>query len=528
MSRIAQAVRLDGEARARGWQHALPALALALLALAVPMAQPVLRLIDLWLNNGSYGHGVLIVPVMLYLLFLQRQQFLSLTPAPSLGGLAPLAAAILLWFAGRMLGIVMVEQLALVASLLAVPWAVLGFHVAWRAAPIIVYLMCAVPVWTYLTPMLQDHTAAASTVILRALGVPVYLEGLYISIPDGRFVVADVCSGMRYLLAALSLGGFYALLNLHAWWSRVILVAASFVLGIVFNWIRVAGIVYAGHQSQMRSSLVTDHITFGWALFLAVVVAILVLGALLEGAERRRVPILSEARAMPQSVRGSTAFLVSAALVAAVSIPPAALAAVWLRPPAQSIALDLAQVPRAGGWKAADAVSGQWRPKFSGMDASAFATFEQADAAASVDLFVAYYAFERQDSEAVNMRNKTFDANQWRRYDLRPVPDRVQIVPGMAGEEYLLQSRDGANRRLVWRTNWVNGRFVLSQLEAKMQQVLGLFSSRRVAASLVFSTSIVGDEDQARARLRDFAAANLPPLVDHLRTLSADPASDTR
>jgi hypothetical protein len=61
-----------------------------------------------------------------------------------------------------------------------------------------------------------------------------------------------------------------------------------------------------------------------------------------------------------------------------------------------------------------------------------------------------------------------------------------------------------------------------------MQQVLGLFSSRRVAASLVFSTSIVGDEDQARARLRDFAAANLPPLVDHLRTLSADPASDSR
>jgi len=527
MSRIVHAVRLDGEARARGWQHALPALALALLAIAIPMAQPVLRLVDLWLNNGSYGHGVLIVPVMLYLLFLQREQFLRLTPAPSLTGLAALAAAMLLWFAGRMLGIVMVEQLALVASLLAVPWAILGFHVAWRAAPIVIYLMCAVPVWTYLTPMLQDHTAAASTAIVRALGVPVYLEGLYISIPDGRFVVADVCSGMRYLLAALSLGGFYALLNLHTWWSRVILVAASFMLGIVFNWIRVAGIVYAGHLSQMRSSLVAEHLTFGWVLFLAVVVAILVLGALLEGAERRRMPILSESRAMPQPARGSTAFLVSAALVAAVSILPAMLAAVWLRPPAQAIALDLAQAPRAGGWQVTDAAPGPWRPQFSGMDAAAFITFEHAGAAAPVDLFVAYYVFERQDSEAVNMRNKTFDGSQWRRYDLRPVPDRVQIAPGVTGEEYLLQSLDGATRRLVWRTNWVNRRFVLGQMEAKMQQMLGLFNANRAAASLVFSTRIVGDEEQARARLRDFAAANLQPLLENLRTLPST-ASGTR
>jgi exosortase A len=485
------------------------------------MAQPVLRLIDLWLNNGSYGHGVLIVPVMLYLLFLQRQQFLSLTPAPSLGGLAPLAAAILLWFAGRMLGIVMVEQLALVASLLAVPWAVLGFHVAWRAAPIIVYLMCAVPVWTYLTPMLQDHTAAASTVILRALGVPVYLEGLYISIPDGRFVVADVCSGMRYLLAALSLGGFYALLNLHTWWSRVILITASFVLGVVFNWIRVVGIVYVGHQSQMRSSLVAEHNTYGWVLFLAVVVAIISLGRLLERAERARAPANPAQQTRPGSppVHGSTAFLVSAALVAAVTIPPVALTAAWLRPPAEPIALELAQVPRAGGWQATDAASGRWQPLFSGMDASAFATFEQVGAAAPVDLFVAYYVFERQDSEAVNMRNKIFDKSHWRRYDLRPVPDRVQIAPGVAGEEYLLQSVDGRTRRLVWRTNWVNERFVLGPMEAKTQQVLGFISANRAAASLVFSTRIEGDQEQARARLRDFAAANLQPLLDHLRTL---------
>jgi hypothetical protein len=99
------------------------------------------------------------------------------------------------------------------------------------------------------------------------------------------------------------------------------------------------------------------------------------------------------------------------------------------------------------------------------------------------------------------------------------VPDRVQIAPGVAGEEYLLQSVDGRTRRLVWRTNWVNERFVLGPMEAKTQQVLGFISANRAAASLVFSTRIEGDQEQARARLRDFAAANLQPLLGHLRTL---------
>lgn len=519
MNRIMAAVQIDEPARARGWGRALFALALALLALAVPMSDPAWRLFDLWLNNTSYGHGILIVPVMLYLFWLRRQEFLQMVPAPAVAGLAAMAGAMLAWFAGRILGIVMIEQLALVGALLSVTWAMLGLRLAVRAAPIIVYLMCAVPIWTYLTPMLQEHTALASTHIVRALGVPVYLEGLYISIPDGRFVVADVCSGMRYLLAAISLGGFYALLNLRVWWSRIMLVVLSFVLGVVFNWIRVVGIVYVGHHSQMQSSLVKDHETYGWLLFLLVVLGILVLGRLLEridgGRERVHPPVQSDGT----SARGGAAFGVAAALVGAISVAPAALTAAWLAPPAEPIRLDLIALARGSGWQPAHDVAHQWRPQFGERDGDAFASFRKHDARVPVDVFVAYYAVQRQDAEAVNDRNKNFDTEVWRRYALRPTPDRVELAPGIDGEEYLIQLNQGAARRVVWRANWVNGRFVVGTLEAKAQQLAGLLSGRRDAAALVLSTPIDGADDQARARLQDFAAANLPAILAHLRAL---------
>lgn len=525
MIAIVDTIRLDAGARARGWPQALSALVIALAALLVPMWRPVQHLYDLWMTNESYGHGLLIVPIMLYVLWLQRQELLRFTPTPSYAGLAATAATMLLWFAARMLGIVMLEQLTLVAGLLAVVWAVLGFRVAWRAAPIIAYLMCAVPIWTYLTPMLQQHTAIASAAIVRALGVPVYLEGLYISIPEGRFVVAEVCSGMRYLLAGISLGGFYALLNLRSLGWQACLVAASFVLGIVFNWVRVAGIVLAGHLSDMQSSIVKSHVGFGWMLFLLVIVGILTLGRILEGVEARGArPRRSPEEPAPQAPRGMSAFLAAAAAIGALSLAPVALSASWLKPPQEPIALDLAALAQRGGWQPVSDVEQQWQPQFGGRDGDAFASFRKHDAGAPVDVFVAYYAVQRQDAEAVNDRNKNFDRQVWRRYALRPTADRVELAPGIDGEEYLIEIKEGATKRVVWRANWINGRFVTGTLEAKAQQFAGLLSGRRAAAALVLSTPVEQGEDQARTRLHEFAAANLPALLERLRTLSTTPA----
>ena len=62
MSRTLEPVAGVDAPLARGWQWAMAALAVALVALAVPLWETGERLVDLWMNNGSYGHGILILP----------------------------------------------------------------------------------------------------------------------------------------------------------------------------------------------------------------------------------------------------------------------------------------------------------------------------------------------------------------------------------------------------------------------------------------------------------------------------------
>ncbi len=512
MSSAADTEALAAAAGPRAWARAAPACALAVAALAVPFWDTIARLVELWMDNASYGHGVLIVPVSLYLLALRRDAFRREMPRPSWSGLAVVVMLMALWLVSRVLGILMGEQLVLVAMLVAVPLAVLGPRVAAIAAPPVAYLLCAIPVWTYLVPILQVQTAVASTELARALGVPIYLEGLYMSIPDGRFLVADVCSGLRYLLASLSLAGFYALLNLHAWWARAVLVAAGFVLGIVFNYVRVTGIVLIGHHSQMQSSLVRDHNTYGWLLFLLVVAGVLVLGRILEHWDRP--PRAEPEQRAPRAPAPPGSLFAMAALVAVAALAPAGLAASWLQAPAATLPPTLSALAQ-GEWTVADREPGDWRPAYDGPDTTAFVSFRRGTE--QVDVFVAFYPTQRQDAEAVNETHHVFDNDTWKRYSVEATPPAVELQPGVKGEEFLIRAASEGSRRVVWRTAWVNDRFLVDPVEAKLQQLAGFVAGRRAAAAVVLSAPVRTDEEGARATLREFLDGAFPRLHAELR-----------
>ena len=93
------------------------------------------------------------------------------------------------------------------------------------------------------------------------------LDGVSIQIPAGHFVVAEVCAGLRFLLATLSIGVLYAYVANQRWWSITAIGLLSMLFAIVFNWFRVVTIILAGHVFGMDFWLVRDHITFGWVVF---------------------------------------------------------------------------------------------------------------------------------------------------------------------------------------------------------------------------------------------------------------------
>ena len=72
------------------------------------------------------------------------------------------------------------------------------------------FLFFLVPFGAFLVPMLQTFTAAFTVHGLQLLGIPVFADGYIIQIPAGKFEVAEACAGLRFLIASIVFGCFFA------------------------------------------------------------------------------------------------------------------------------------------------------------------------------------------------------------------------------------------------------------------------------------------------------------------------------
>src|SRR5262249_43373414 len=93
-------------------------------------------------------------------------------------------------------------------------WLAIATAAGWQAAlaveaPVLFFYF-AIPVWDLLVPLLQWMTVSIAQGLLSIAGVPVRIEGLLITIPEGSFVVLESCSGERYLIVALAAAALIA------------------------------------------------------------------------------------------------------------------------------------------------------------------------------------------------------------------------------------------------------------------------------------------------------------------------------
>ena len=85
--------------------------------------------------------------------------------------------------------------------------------------------------------------------------------------PFGTLVIADSCSGLRYLIVGLAIA-VYALKDSQLpFLTKVKMFALAAVLSVVANWLRVFALVLIAYYSDMKSSLVVDHDGFGIVVF---------------------------------------------------------------------------------------------------------------------------------------------------------------------------------------------------------------------------------------------------------------------
>ncbi len=369
-----------------------------------------------------------------------------------------------------------------------------------------------VPTGEFLVPRLQDFTAAFVVLGLQLAQIPVFLDGVFIRIPNGLFEVAEACAGLRFLIANVAFGFLFAYLMYSGWRKRAVFVALSFIVPIFANGLRAFGIVMIAHLSDNKLAAGVDHIVYGWGFFVAIMLAMAWIGLMFRDPER------DAAAAGPSSgqpaSRAASAMIAVAALVVAGEGPATAF---WLEhrdPGAQGV---LAAPSAAAPWRMAAPAADGWRPTFNGADAELAQRY--AGPGGTVHLYVAYFASQRQGAKIVSSQNRLEVEDVWRRASSGT---QSAVIDGQAMPVATQILTSGSHtRRLAWTVYWVDRQFTASALRAKLLGARGtLLSGHPQAAAVVLATDITTTEAEAGARMQDLLR-NLPPLADLLGRAAA-------
>jgi exosortase A len=257
------------------WLSALVRLALAWGAIFVLTFAEWREMAHQWWDIDTYNH-ILLVPVIVgWLVSLRRDELARITPRGWWPGLAWLIAGLLLWFGGRETGLNIVAQAGAIAAFQGAMLAVLGLRVGLILAFPLVFASFLVPFGDELIPALQAVTAHIAVSLTHFSGVPAIVDGLFIDTPAGKFVVAEECSGVKFLVAMTALATLVGWTGFARWHPRIVLLAGAALVSVVANGVRAWGTIFAAQYVGIERAGGIDHLIYGWVFFAVVIAAVL-------------------------------------------------------------------------------------------------------------------------------------------------------------------------------------------------------------------------------------------------------------
>lgn len=518
------------------WRQPLLALCLLLLVILFLFRATALGMVSVWSTSETYAHGFVVPLISLWLVWHIRDRWVRKSPQSSKGAWILMAIVAVFWLLGDLVVVNATTHLALVALLvLSVP-AILGWAIARAMIFPLAFLFFAVPIGDFMLPQLMEWTAAFTVMALRWTGIPVYQEGLQFIIPSGSWSVVEACSGIRYLIASISVGCIFAYLRYTSLRKRLIFVGISILVPLVANWLRAYMIVMIGHFSGNELATGVDHIIYGWVFFGTVIFLMMLIGSRWEdpviAGERPAVEnstnaVLESAATLSRDVW--VAFVVALGVVA---FPH--LAKVALLRSVSSSPVVLSTVPAQFPWQGMNTAPALWKPDFQNPSATGHAGYVRPDGA-RVGMHISYFRQQDQKRKLVTSSNVLVDSDnkQWahvsssaRNVSLGGAPTRVSTAVLRAQDGGLVRTTE---RLLTWRFYWVNDRFTASDLMAKFQALFGLLAERGDDGAIVVLYTVLPTiepsseaEVQGHRILQDFLSAHGNALRTTLGKISEE------
>lgn len=520
------------------WRRSFIELLLLAIVIIILYINTIAQMVRLWSASDTYAHGFVVPFITLWLIWRKRDKWLSLIPVSSMSAWFLMLCAAGLWLAGDLVAVNAVTQVALVMLIvLSVP-AIMGWKVASVIAFPLSFLFFAVPIGDFMLPTMMEWTADFTVVALRFTGIPVYREGLHFVIPSGSWSVVEACSGIRYLIASLTVGCLFAYLNYQSIKKRILFIGVSIIVPLIANWLRAYMIVLIGHYSGNELATGVDHIIYGWLFFGIVIGSMLYIGgrwadiapANKSGPVNNNFFIIKKSTDKFSRDKDNKNIIKFVLIILVVASPH--ILQIWFSTRLHELPVQLQKVDVVSPWRQAEYLPSNWTPAFDHAADRSHSGFEL-PTGEQVGLHISYYRQQDYTSKLVTSTNElvTRQNREWiestqgsqtavLKNKYFQVKD-VILSPRIPGEA------EHSSSLKVWQFYWVNGKFTANDVDAKIQGVLSRITGNGDDSAIIIiytpfnlSESSKRDGEIPNDILRGFLQNNGTALIEALEKTS--------
>jgi EpsI family protein len=443
-------------------------------------------------GTDDFSHGFFVIGFAGYLAWRKRRDISRLTPTPSyLWGVLFLVCATTLLAIGKLASASILEQVSLLPMLAGLILLILGRQYLRLLGLPLAYLIFMIPFDDIVDQLhwpLQLLSATIAALLLPLFGIPVLHENIYLHLPRITLEVAEVCSGVRYLVSIVAIGVPLAYLTQAAWQRRLAVVGFAIGAAIAANGFRVALIGvwshYVGGNILHGPSHILTGVFVSWIGFGAVFFAAWLLGRqTADSAAAKRfapniVPGSFVAHPVAADASGSSSPLPRSTILACGIAVLALLAGAAMfhlhRPVSVPPVKPLGLLPWAlGPWNAQPPASSPPFPlRVTKADDHVMRLYRNAGGQ-TLNLYVAYYADQDREKKLADFDTRT----------LVREAKRVAGPSGDIGRTSLIWER---KRYIVYYWFEVNGQTTTSRLTARVLSAWNGLAYGRNNGALVF------------------------------------------
>jgi exosortase D (VPLPA-CTERM-specific) len=482
------------------------------------------NLLKRWGEQQELSHGYFLPLIAGWMLWTRRSALLASLSKPRVLGLVGVGVASILVVLSELTvtSLMIFQQLALILLFASLALAIGGRGFFKLALVPIAFLLFMVPppywVITVLSWKFQFWSSTLGVLMIKPLGIPVFLSGNVIDLGDYQLQVAEACSGLRYLFPFLSLGFLAAYMFKAPLWQRAIVFLSTIPITIFMNSLRIAVTAILVQQFGTSHAEGFLHMFEGWVVFLfclAFLFGVIALIARLSGRKQfGELLAMPEIEPLPAKDVWSAGAARRNALIALALIGASAAASLFvhrdnlLSPPRQM----LAGLPSLmEGWRY------EMRPLFGNTDMESDSDdYVLADFAHprgdQVNLYIAYLNMQR-DGHSWHSPRQCIPGGGWKieSHTIEP----ATTVDGRRYHLNRLLIENRGHRQLVYYWYDQRSRKMANELVMKSMLILDALRLRRTDGAMIRVITQVDPKqgvEAADARLKAFIAEMEPKL----------------